>query len=180
MQATAQDLVLMPLQPPRRTQPLVQTKFDEPNAEVSPDGRWFAYESTESGRAEVYVRPFPDVNSGRWQVSTGGGRIPLWSRNGRELFYVSPENALMGVRVEAGSTWRSSTPARVLQGEYLYSIPALQGGFGGATGRSFDIAPNGRRFLMIKQSGSAGARAPQHLIVVQNWFEELKRLVPVN
>jgi hypothetical protein len=94
--------MLMPLQPPRRPQPLVQTMFAERNAELAPDGRWLAYESNESGREEIYVRQFPDVSGGRWQVSTGGGRLPLWSRNGRELFYVSPDGALMGVRVEAG------------------------------------------------------------------------------
>jgi Tol biopolymer transport system component len=89
------DLMLVPLQPPRRPQPLVQTMFGERNAEIAPDGRWLAYESNESGREEIYVRPFPDV-SGGWQVSTGGGRMPLWSRNGQELFYGSPDGALMG------------------------------------------------------------------------------------
>lgn len=113
------------------------------------------------------MRPFPDVSGGRWQVSTGGGRMPLWSRNGQELFYVSPDGALMGVRMEPGPSWRSSTPARILQGQHFYTAP----------GRTFDIAPDGRRFLMIKQGGANDA-APQNLIVVQNWFEELRRLVP--
>ena len=165
------DLMLMPLQPPRRPQPLIQTMFEERNAELVPDGRWLAYESNESGREEIYVRPFPDVNGGRWQVSTGGGRMPLWSRNGQELFYVSPDDALMGVRVEAGSSWRSSTPARVLQGPYYFGAPGQR--------RTFDIAPDGKRFLMIKEGGGNEA-APQNLVVVQNWFEELKRLVPTN
>ena len=163
------DLMLMPLQPPRRPQPLVQTKFGERNAEIAPDGRWLVYESNESGREEIYVRPFPDVSGGRWQVSTGGGRMPLWSRNGQELFYGSPDGALMGVRMEPGPSWRSSTPARILQRQFAYS------GFG----RAFDIAPDGRRFLMIREGGGNEA-APQNLVVVQNWLEELKRLVPPN
>ena len=169
--AQQQDLMLLPLQPPRRPQPLVQTMFAERNAELSRDGRWLAYESNESGRDEIYVRPFPEVNGGRWQVSTGGGRLPLWSRNGLELLYVSPDGTLMGVRVEAASPWRSSTPARVLQGPYFFSVAGA--------GRTFDIAPDGTRFLMIKEGGGTEG-APQNLVVVQNWFEELKRLVPGN
>jgi len=163
------DLMVVPLQPPRRSQPLVQTMFGERNAEIAPDGRWLAYESNESGREEIYVRPFPDVSGGRWQVSTGGGRMPLWSRNGQELFYGSPDGALMGVRMEPGPSWRSSTPARILQSQFAYS------GFG----RAFDIARDGRRFLMIREGGGNEA-APQNLVVVQNWLEELKRLVPPN
>ncbi len=168
---TGTDVMLMPLQPPRRAQPLLQTAFAQGNAEIAPEGRWLAYESGESGRLEIYVRPFPDVGGGRWQVSTGGGRTPLWSRNGQELFYLSLlEGVVMAVRVQAGSSWSSSTPERVLQGQYFYSNPA--------NGRTFDIAPDGRRFLMIKQGGSDGAAAPQNRIVfVQNWVEELKTRV---
>jgi serine/threonine-protein kinase len=163
------DLMLLPLQPPRRPHPLIQTMFGERNAEIAPDGRWLAYESNESGREEIYVRPFPDVSGGRWQVSTGGGRMPLWSRNGQELFYGSPDGALMGVRIEPGPSWHSSTSARILQGHIAYS------GFG----RAFDVAPDGRRFLMIRDGGGNEA-ALQNLVIVQNWLEELKRLVPTN
>jgi serine/threonine-protein kinase len=163
------DLMLVPLQPPRRPQPLVETTFGERNAEIAPDGRWLAYESNESGREEIYVRPFPDVGGGRWQVSTGGGRMPLWSRNGQELFYGSPDGALMGVLIEPGPSWRSSTSTRILQGQLAYS------GFG----RAYDIAPDGRRFLMVREGGGNKA-APQNLVVVQNWLVELKRLVPTN
>ena len=155
---------------PPQAKPLIQTTFAEQNAEVSPGGQWLAYESNESGREEIYVRPFPDVEGGRWQVSTGGGRTPLWSRNGQELFYVTPEAVLMGVRVERGSSWQSSVPTKILKCECLFAVAA--------SGRTFGIAPDGRRFLMIKQGGENEAAAPQNPIVVQNWFEELKRLVP--
>jgi len=97
--------------------------------------------------------------------------MPLWSRNGPELFYVSPAGALMGVRMEPGPSWRSSTPARVLQGQYFFA--------NAGNGRTFDIAPDGKRFLMIKAGGGTES-TPRNLVVVQNWFEELKRLVPVN
>jgi hypothetical protein len=160
------DLMLLPLRPPRVAQPLLRTTSNERNAEIAPDGRWLAYESNESGREEVYVRPFPEVDGGQWQVSTGGGRTPLWSRDGRELFYLSLGNLMMGVQVEPGPVWRTTTPAQILKNQYFES------GLGSA--RTFDISPDGRRFLMIKPGGD---NAPQSLVVVQNWLEELKRRV---
>ena len=164
------DLMLMALQPPRNSSPLFQTMFLERNAELSPDGQWLAYETGETGRAEVYVRPFPNVNAGRWQVSTAGGATPLWSRDGGELFFKSPDGTLMGTRVEPGAVWRSGTPQRVLSGEYHAEAR-----------RTFDISPDGRRFLMIKNTASGDSARPENQIVmIQNWHEELKRLVPAN
>ena len=152
--------------------PLVRTKFNEANADISPDGRWLAYQSDESGREEVYVRPFPDVDSGRWQVSTGGGRTPVWARSGDELFFWSPpDSTIQSVRVERSSSWRSSTPTKVLQGLAYY-------GGTGSLGRTFDVAGDGKRFLMIKPGSSDAAPQSQKLIFVQNWDQELKRLVP--
>jgi serine/threonine-protein kinase len=149
--------------------PLIRTTFSERNAEISTGGQWLAYESDESGRLEIYVRPFPDVNGGRWQVSTGGGRMPLWSRDGKELFYVSPDNAMMVSRVEASRTWVAATPVRLFRGEYHFAS--------GANTRTYDIAPDGKRFLMVKDIDAAGG--PQaSIVIVENWFEELKRLVP--
>jgi serine/threonine-protein kinase len=109
------DLMLLPLQGERRPQPLVQTPFMERNGDISPDGRWLAYESNESGQFEIYVRPFPNVNDGRWQVSTGGGTTPVWNRSGRELFYLTPGGqALMAAAildVSGSERFRSSMPA---------------------------------------------------------------------
>ncbi|MGH8648697.1 MAG: TolB family protein, partial [Burkholderiales bacterium] len=85
------DLFLLPIGGDRRATRLVQTMFDERNGEISPDGRWLAYESNESGQSQIYVRPFPAVDEGRWQVSTSGGVQPLWARSGRELFYLAPD-----------------------------------------------------------------------------------------
>ncbi|MGH9257840.1 MAG: protein kinase domain-containing protein, partial [Vicinamibacterales bacterium] len=166
---TGQDLMLLTLNKERQVQPLVQTTFNELNAELSPDGRWFAYESNESGEYEIYVRPFPDATNGRWQISTGGGTRPLWARSGQELFYLSPSGALMAVRVEHGATFTASTPTTLFEGRYY---------MGGAAnvGRTYDVSPDGRRFLMMK----ADASTPASLVVVLNWFEELKRLVPGN
>ena len=88
--------------------------------EVSPDGRWLAYEANDSGRFEIYVRPFPDVTGGRWQVSTGGGTRPLWARNGQELFYLAPAGALMRVGVERGPSWAATAPTQLLKDGYCH------------------------------------------------------------
>jgi serine/threonine-protein kinase len=166
-----QDIFMMPLLPPQRAEPLAQTMSNERDGEISPDGRWIAYASNESGRLETYVRPFPDVASGRWQISTSGGRTPLWSRNGQELFFRSPDGTVMGARVDKGTSWRSTTPERILAGQYFFETVAL--------GRTFDISPDGRRFLMIKE-GRADTALQNRIVFVQHWTEELKRLVPAN
>jgi serine/threonine-protein kinase len=99
----------------RMITPLVQTSFDERNAVVSPDGRWLAYEANDSGQLEIYVRPYPNVNAGKWQVSPGGGSRPLWSRRGDELFYVGPDGGVMRVGIEKGQEWRASAPSIVVK-----------------------------------------------------------------
>ena len=145
----------------------------ERNGEVSPDGRWLAYEANESGRAEICVRPFPDVTSGRSQISVDGGTRPLWARSGQEFFYLAPTGALMRVGVERGSTWTATAPVQLLEGRYF-------AGGGGFNGRTYDVSPDGQRFLMIKLGGGTNSTAaPTSLVVVQNWVEELKQLVPV-
>jgi serine/threonine-protein kinase len=154
----------------RKAERVLDAGFSETNAEVSHDGRWMAYESNESGRDEVYVRPWPDVNAGRWQVSTGGGTRPLWSRDGRELFYYW-QSAVMSVPLRAGATFSAGTPAVVIKGDYIAPL----------TGRQYDVTPDGKRFLLIKNAASdGGTEARNQIVVVQNWFEELKRQVPVN
>ena len=143
--------------------------FQERHAAISPDGHWIAFESNPSPRAEIYVRPFPDVNSGRWQVFTAGGRTPVWSRDGRELFYVSPEDVVMRVPIEAAASWRSGVPGPLFQNRYFHQPT-------GNSARTFDVGPDGR-LLMIKNVDATG-RPPNQMILVQNWSEELKRLVP--
>ena len=84
----------------------MQTPFDERNGIVSPDGHWLAYEANGTGAFEIYVRPFPDVTRGRWQVSTSGGTQPLWARSGQELFYFAPDGTLMRVVVAGAPAWK--------------------------------------------------------------------------
>jgi serine/threonine-protein kinase len=176
--AGVQDLGMLPLKGDRRVTWLVKTKFSELNGEVSPDGRWLAYESDESGTFQIFVRPFPAVDQGQWQVSINGGREPLWARSGRELFYVAPDGALMGVSIDApqsGASLAAGTPATVSGGSGYFTGVANQ------LGRTYDVSADGARFLRIKiAGGSDEASAPPDLVVVTNWFEELKRLVPTN
>jgi serine/threonine-protein kinase len=150
----------------------VQSPFAERNGVVSPDGRWLAYEANDSGRVEVYVRPFPEVNSGHWQVSTTGGTRPLWAPSGQELFYVAPTGALMRVGVERAPSWAATTPTFLVKERF----PSLNT----HNGRTYDISSDGQRFLLIKEDGgSEQTAAPPQIIVVQHWTEELKRLVPI-
>ncbi len=170
--ASGLDVHVLTLEKDRRPTPLLKTRFVERNAEVSPNGRWVAYESNDSARLEISVRPFPDVTGGRSQVSTGGGAQAHWSRNGDELFFVAPDGALMGVRVGGGTTWTASAPAKLIEGRSYYR------GDGTNTSRTYDVSPDGKRFLMVKDATDQAPATPLSVVVVQNWSEELKRLVP--
>jgi eukaryotic-like serine/threonine-protein kinase len=152
--------------------PLVQTPAQERNGVVSPDGRWLAYEANDSGRLDIYVRPYPDAASGRWQVSTGGGVWPLWARDGRELFYATGAGALMRVGVERGASWTATAPAMLLKDGSVMTAGAF-------FGRNYDVAPDGQRFVVPKEASGPDAAPPQ-LVVVQHFDELLKRLVPAN
>ncbi len=150
---------------------LLREAYFERNAELSPDGHWMAYQSNQTGRYEIYVRPFPNVDDDSALISNAGGVMPLWSRDGRELFYLesgSPDR-LMSVSVSASET-EFSHGARTPILEWPYLRP------GAAQGRNYDVSPDGQRFLAIKADGTSGTTT--QIIVVQNWFDELNRLVP--
>jgi serine/threonine-protein kinase len=142
--------------------PLVATKFTELSPAISPDGRWLAYTSNETGQYEIYVVPFPNTSAAKWAVSTRGGTEPQWSHNGRELFYRDDARNLVAVEVK-------TTPTFSL-GRSTALFPA--GGFDSLVwAPRYAVAPDDRRFLMIRPvAGSAADK----LIVVDNWFEELK------
>jgi Tol biopolymer transport system component len=149
----------------KKIAPLLETPFNERNPELSPDGRWLAYESNESGRFEIHVRPFTDLNKGKWQVSMGGGVQPLWSRNGRELFFRSPSGAVMRVVIDARTSFSPTEPTRLFDGPYFLSSTAI-------IGRTYDVSPDGQRFLMIKENRRRDQN--EYIIVIQNAFAELK------
>ena len=164
------DVMMLPLDGSGAPQPLVQGPFDELNAEVSPDGRWAAYQSNESGRYEIYVRPFPNADAGRWQVSHDGGREPLWSRDGAELFYVSPRGTLMAAAAEPSDTAFAAGEETELFGGRFFVSNSIN------LGRTYDVSTDGERFLMVKPE----IGAPPSLVVAQHWFQELERIAPAD
>src|SRR5262249_15237273 len=141
--------------------------FNERLPALSPDGRWLAYQSTESGKMEIYVRPFPNVTSSRSQISTGGGYAPLWSRDGQESFYRN-STSVVGVKIGAQVNFVvvSSSPLFNLAGYVL----------AGTGGVPYDVARDGR-FLMLKSDAPGDSGSRQDIVVVQNWLDELKQLV---
>ena len=161
------DLGILAMDRERTSTLVLQSEFIELNAAISPDGRLIAYQSDESGQFEVYVRPFPDVDTGRWQVSSAGGRSPLWNPDGQELFYVGPQE-VMAVSFDSDPTF---TVRAVTQ---LFDIASY--GLGNPFQRRIAVAPDGQRFLLLKMGGQGAA--PPQITVVLNWFEELQRLVP--
>jgi serine/threonine-protein kinase len=177
------DIGMMSMEGKREMKELLQdNSYWEMEPQISPDGRYVAYQSNESGKGQIYVRTFPDVTKGRWQVSSDGGNSPLWSPNGQELFYRNGD-ATMTVDVETEPTFKHGNSKILLRGTYLSETIAAN-----ISLTPWDIHPDGKRFLMIKPPTSSKstteettAPAPQpKIIVVLNWFEELKERVPTD
>ena len=167
------DIHVISLGEQTRTEGLIQTGFAEVNSQISPDGRWIAYQSNVSGQFEVYVRPFPNVNESRMRISRDGGQSPLWAPGGQELFFRRGESwEMMVVAVEADPTFSAGNPEVLFEAPYLFTSVGL------FRTRPWDVAQDGR-FLMVKERASEDGTGAPHIVLVQNWFEELKRLVPV-
>ena len=169
------DVGVLTVEGDRTSELLVDTEFDEESPALSPNGRWLAYESNESGRNEVYVQPFPNTDDGKWQVSTNNGFDPVWSPDGGELFFLEAPTGVLGLmvaEVETEPTFNPGTPTRA------FTLRAYIAGAGAR--RGYDLAPDGERFLM---RGSGAAQADQGrfngLVFIQNWFQELTERVPV-
>ncbi len=159
-------LYVLSMEGERTSQPLFQRQFHEAFGMISPDGHWIAYASNESGRDEVYVRPFPNVEEGKWQISRDGGTEPVWHPKGQELFYRNGR-ALEVVSIKTEPTFTAGSPEVLFTGRYTTSLAVT----------NYDISPDGQRFLMIKAAEEEEGQQGQ-INVVLNWFEELKRLVP--
>ena len=144
------------------SQALVKSEYSLRNPMLSPDGRWLAYASDESGDSEIIVQPYPALDR-ELKISIDGGADPKWSRDGKELYY-RYEDGIWGVRIEDDSTFKTSSPELLFEGNYMDS-----------GGHDYDVAPDGR-FLMVEES--AQQPAPTELVVVQGWFDELERLAP--
>jgi serine/threonine protein kinase/Tol biopolymer transport system component len=166
---TGYDIHVLDVNGQRSSKPLLQQPFNEGSPEISPNGRWLAYRSNETGRYEVYVRPFPDVDKGKWPISTNGGNAPVWSPDGRELFY-QIGNTIMAAPAQAdGINFVSGTPTVLFSG--LFASPVGT--------RHFDVSRDGRRFIMSKEvTPTLPPSERSQLTVVLNWFEELRQLAP--
>ena len=154
-----------------RQQPraVLQTPAVEYNATFSPDGRFLAYTSHESGQPEIYAQPFPSTGA-KWQISTGGGQEVVWARDGDELFY-RDETKMMAVEVSTQPTFRMGHARQLFDG------PSRVGTLNNVA--EYDVAGNGKRFLMIQEAERESSEE-NHVSVVLNWFEELERLVPTD
>jgi serine/threonine-protein kinase len=140
-------------------------KFEERAATLSPDGRFIAYQSDESGRDEIYVRPFPRADDGRWQLSANGGSEPLWSRGGREIFFRAPSGEMLTVPVTTTPSFSPGTP------RVLFDTKGLARA---ASYRAYDVTPDDQRFVMLRSLDDAASRQPAQLVFVDNWMKELR------
>jgi eukaryotic-like serine/threonine-protein kinase len=152
------EIWILPFEKGGSPRPVLQGPFRHEAGSLSPDGRWLAYQSDESGKVEVYVTAFPGPG-GKWQISTEGGRLPLWAPDGREIFY-RKDKKILRVAVATSPVFSPSRPELLFEGDY----------------EGWDIAPDGKRFLMIKDE--AAETAPKHLNLVLDWFEDLKLRAP--
>ena len=147
---------------PGRPEPFLVTPFDERRPVISPDGRWLAYVSDESGRYEVYVRPFPGPG-GKWQISTGGGSMAVWSKKGAELFYGSGEGIMVANYTANGDAFVASKP-RLWAGKK-------------DIGTYFELSPDGKRVVVV-QAEASEQKGPQPVTFLLNFFDELRRRAP--
>jgi hypothetical protein len=129
--------------------------------------------SNETETTEIYVRPFPNIDEGKWQVTTDGGSEPAWAPDGSELFYLAANRAVttvMVVEIETTPVFSAGTPTELFSGDYAQLRPSDP---------SYAVAPDGERFLMMRESDlSEVEERPPQFVIVQNWFEELRRLAP--
>jgi Tol biopolymer transport system component len=168
---TNYDILILPMEgdetsgwKPGKPTVFLATPFTEENAAFSPDGKWLAYDSTESGRNEIYVRPFPGPG-GKWQVSTGGGEYPTWSRNGKDLFYRTPDQRIMVASYTTQlDTFRADKPRLWSEEEFTDRGPRV---------RNFDLHPDGQRFAVLKALPSETQAG--RVVFITNFFDGLRK-----
>ena len=151
------DVWILPLEGERKPIPFLRTEFHESHPQFSPDGRWIAYTSNDLGRPEIYVQPFPTTGN-KWQISTGGGSLPRWRSDGKELFYLAVDRKLMSVAVEAGPSFQAEAPRALFETRVPASAEVL-------LAFPYAVTADGQRFLIQ----DSGVEASVPLTVVLNW-----------
>jgi hypothetical protein len=159
-----------PTAPPHTVTPLLNAGPDQDAPRLSPDGRWIAYESAESGSDEIYVRPYPSIETARWQVSTTGGVEPRWSKDGRELYFLATHTAganlvhtLTAVTILPGKAFATGPPVAIARVMY----------------RDYDVAPDGRFLVTHDADDQSDGQSPRgRIVIVQNWPELLRTRTP--
>ena len=151
--------------------PLAAEPYDEKAAALSPDGRWLAYESTETGRDEIYLRPYPNVNDGKWQISTSGAINPVWSRGGSELFYISLTGEMTVASLEFGEE------VQVRSREPLFNAFELRI-FAQSNYASYDVSLDDQHLYMVQLGAGDGDDEVNEFILVQNWLTEVNERLP--
>lgn len=146
---------------------LVATSYDETGAALSPDSRWLAYVSNETGAYEVFVRPFPDASRGKWQISSGGAGAPVWAHNGRELFFVGGGHMQVAA-IHPGPPFSAGPPRT------LFAIPDRVRA-GSLIGGTIALAPDDQRFLMVREDSWTDMAGMPTVVLVEHFFEELRQ-----
>ena len=168
---TAQDQWILPFGGDRKPSPLLQATFNESHSQISPNGKWIAYQSNESGRVEIYVRPFP-AGEGKWQISANGGGNARWRPDGSEIFYMTSGSLgkLMSVKVTpAGPAFEYGDSTELFDSGYVNFTHGL-------AYHTYAVSPDGQRFLIPRPESAADAEvAPAPIIVVVNWTRALTR-----
>jgi serine/threonine-protein kinase len=158
-----------------KTRDFLATEAGDSVPDISPDGRWIAHASEESGRSEIYVRPFPD-GAGKWQVSDAGGTAPRWSGDGKELFWRNDTGIVVAEVETAGPKFRSGRSRQLFTGPFQGGLQGI--GIAGYQFTDYDVSPDGQHFVMFPDPRKEGRETHQHLTLVTGWFGELERLQP--
>jgi eukaryotic-like serine/threonine-protein kinase len=164
---TKTDLWLLPMTGERKPVAFLQTQANESQAKFSPDGRWVAYVSDESGNPEVYVRSFPASDGGKWQISTDGGYQPKWRQDGKELFFISGSRKLIAVNVKTGASFEASGSKELFE----MQIPGLITRSAVSFSNDYAVSPDGQKFLVITPVEDTGSLP---ITVILHWPSLLK------
>jgi serine/threonine-protein kinase len=167
------DIMILDLESKGVPEPFLASEFMDRDPEFSPDGRWVAYSSDESGVHEIYVRPFPAA-AGRWQVSDGGGRFPRWSADGSELFFRTNDGILSAAIETTAGSFQAGKARTLFEGSFRGGMFGI--GVGGYIFTDYAVAPDGQRFVMFPDTEQRSAS--NHVTLVFNWFDELERILP--